>query len=87
MDSPTVVIDYNKMKSNFAEIASECIKSNIDLRPHFKAHKTPYISKLQQEWGAIGMTVAKVSEAEVLVDSGIKKYIDSVPFGKEGAVT
>lgn len=40
-------------------------------RPHVKVHKSPWLARKQIEAGAKGITCAKVSEAEVMVDGGI----------------
>ena len=40
-------------------------------RPHAKAFKCPAIAHLLRRAGAIGVTVAKVSEAEVMAAGGI----------------
>ncbi len=42
-----------------------------EIRPHIKVHKSPELSRLQVEAGAIGMSVATVWEAIVLVRSGL----------------
>ena len=43
----------------------------IAWRPHAKAFKCPAIAHLLRRAGAIGVTVAKVSEAEVMAAGGI----------------
>jgi len=45
------------------------------LRPHFKSHKSPMIAHKQINAGAKGITCAKLSEAEVLVNAGIKDIL------------
>jgi len=40
-------------------------------RPHVKVHKSAYLARKQIAAGAKGITCAKVSEAEVMVNSGI----------------
>lgn len=42
------------------------------LWPHTKTHKCPEIAKMQIEEGACGITVAKLGEAEVMIENGIK---------------
>src|SRR6266542_1874160 len=44
----------------------QCRAWGVELRPHVKTHKIPEIAQLQLDAGAIGITVAKVGEAEVL---------------------
>jgi D-serine deaminase-like pyridoxal phosphate-dependent protein len=43
-----------------------CRDWGVDLRPHVKTHKIPEIAQMQLDAGAIGITVAKIGEAEVL---------------------
>src|SRR5207237_1039737 len=43
----------------------------VRLRPHAKTHKVPEIARLQIAAGATGITVSKISEAEVFADAGI----------------
>ena len=40
------------------------------LRPHAKTHKSPHIARMQLAAGAVGLTCAKLGEAEVLVEQG-----------------
>ena len=47
-------------------------KYGFKLRPHTKTHKMPYLAKLQQAAGAVGIAVAKVGEAEVMAENGLK---------------
>src|SRR3989440_9455039 len=44
----------------------QCRAWGVDLRPHVKTHKIAEIAQMQLDAGAIGITVAKVGEAEVL---------------------
>ena len=44
-------------------------------RPHEKCHKTPAIALKEIEAGAIGVTCAKVSEAEVMAAGGVRDIL------------
>src|SRR6266566_4208669 len=44
----------------------QCRGWGVELRPHVKTHKIAEIAQMQLDAGAIGITVAKVGEAEVL---------------------
>jgi D-serine deaminase-like pyridoxal phosphate-dependent protein len=44
----------------------QCLGWKVALRPHMKTHKIPEIAQMQLDAGAIGITVAKLGEAEVL---------------------
>jgi D-serine deaminase-like pyridoxal phosphate-dependent protein len=45
-------------------------QNDVALRPHTKTHKSVQLATLQRDAGAKGLTVAKVGEAETLVDAG-----------------
>lgn len=44
----------------------------LGLRPHAKTHKSPVVAELQLARGAVGVCCAKLGEAEVFVDAGIR---------------
>ena len=52
-------------------MADICSAAGCRLRPHVKTHKIPELAKLQIQYGAAGITVAKLSEAEVMASYGI----------------
>jgi D-serine deaminase-like pyridoxal phosphate-dependent protein len=60
------VIDAVIARNNIRRLADYCAAHRIKLRPHTKTHKNRVVAKLQIEAGAIGLTVAKVGEAEQL---------------------
>ncbi len=71
LDTPALLVDLGKMEANIAAIAAACRAGGVAWRPHFKCHKTPEIARKQIAAGAIGVTCAKLGEAEVLADAGI----------------
>ena len=68
IETPALIIDYNVFKSNSKLMMDEINSSTAMLRPHFKSHKCTEIAKFQLENGAKGLTVAKLSELEALVE-------------------
>ncbi len=46
-------------------------EAGVRLRPHAKTHKSPVIARWQIDAGAVGITCAKVGEAEVFAGAGI----------------
>ena len=52
-------------------MAAHARREGVDLRPHFKTHKSVAIARRQLAAGAVGLTVAKLDEVEALVDAGI----------------
>jgi D-serine deaminase-like pyridoxal phosphate-dependent protein len=69
--TPFLYVDLDRMNSNIAAMAAAARELRVRLRPHAKTHKVPEIARLQIAAGAAGVTVAKVSEAEVFTDEGI----------------
>ncbi len=72
LDTPCLLVDLDILTANIARIQQASSAAGLDVRPHIKAHKTPQIAHLQVRAGAIGVTAAKVSEAEVFAAAGIE---------------
>jgi len=66
LDTPALYVDLDVLERNIARMQERCRGWGVALRPHVKTHKIPEITQLQLDAGAIGITVAKVGEAEVL---------------------
>lgn len=72
LETPCLIVDKNVFENN-SKIMMDAIKnSRAGLRPHFKSHKCTSVSKFQLENGAIGLTCAKLSEAEAIFNANIK---------------
>ncbi|HUE64986.1 MAG TPA: alanine racemase [Rhizomicrobium sp.] len=71
LDTPALLVDLDRMEANIAHIAAACRAHGIAWRPHFKGHKTIEIARKQIEAGAIGITCAKLGEAEILASARI----------------
>ena len=71
LDTPALLVDLDALEANIAKIAGTCRQYGVDWRPHSKAHKTPEIARMQIDAGAIGVTCAKLGEAEVMAEAGI----------------
>src|SRR5215831_19215668 len=67
IDTPALVVDLDVMERNLRNVAEYARQHKLRLRPHTKTHKSTRIGKRQLEAGAVGLTVAKVSEAEVML--------------------
>ncbi|HYW47287.1 MAG TPA: alanine racemase [Bryobacteraceae bacterium] len=67
LDTPALVVDLDIMEANLRRAADYARANGLRLRPHTKTHKSTRIGKRQLERGAAGLTVAKVSEAEVML--------------------
>ena len=66
LPTPALVIDLDILARNLDRMASYCREHQLKLRPHTKTHKTLEVARLQLERGAVGLTVAKTGEAEVM---------------------
>src|SRR5437660_3188638 len=67
IDTPALVVDLDIMERNLGRVAEYTREHGLRLRPHTKTHKSPRIGRRQLDSGAAGLTVAKVSEAEVML--------------------
>ena len=67
IDTPALVVDLDILERNLRRVADYAKDHDLRLRPHTKTHKSPRIGKRQLDSGAVGLTVAKVSEAEVML--------------------
>ncbi len=71
LDTPALCVDLAALESNLATVSSIVRDSGKGWRPHQKCPKTPAVAWKMLRAGAFGVTVAKVSEAEVLSAAGI----------------
>lgn len=69
--TPALVLDLPAARRNIDRMAGRIAELPAAIRPHIKVHKSPELSRLQVEAGAIGLSVATVWEAIVLVRSGL----------------
>ena len=68
---PAIVADLAMMEHNMRKYQSYADQGGCALRPHIKTHKIPRLARMQLDFGAKGITCAKLGEAEVMADSGI----------------
>ncbi|MGM0845033.1 MAG: D-TA family PLP-dependent enzyme [Bacillota bacterium] len=82
LDTPTLLLDYQKLIKNINEITSFAKENNLAYRPHIKTHKSVDIAKLQQQAGAVGITTATIPEAEAMAAGGIKDILIAHPISR-----
>lgn len=75
LDTPVLCVDLDKMEQNIETMQMRLGKTGMKSRPHAKTHKCPAIAKLQMASGSIGISTAKVSEAEVFAEQGIDRIM------------
>src|SRR6476661_1779539 len=83
LDTPSVIVDLDCLERNIAEMAELASAAGIALRPHIKTHKTPEIARMQLAAGAVGVTCAKIGEAEALADAGLTDFFIAYPLVTE----
>jgi len=79
LDTPALLIDLDVFERNLCRVAEYAKANDLRLRPHTKTHKVPAVGALQIKSGAIGLTVAKVGEAEVMLGSGTPDLLVAYP--------
>jgi D-serine deaminase-like pyridoxal phosphate-dependent protein len=80
VETPYVLIDLEKLQANIDAMAAFARRHGVKLRPHIKAHKLPQIARRQAAAGAEGITVAKLSEAEVFFAAGFADILVAYPL-------
>jgi D-serine deaminase-like pyridoxal phosphate-dependent protein len=83
--TPAVLIDKAKVVRNLDRMQAEANARGIRLRPHSKTHKSPVIAKWQLDRGAIGICCAKIGEAEVFADAGVRDIRLPYPINPSNA--
>jgi len=75
LDTPALIVDLDVIETNIARIAKLCRDNSVNGRPHVKGNKTVEIVRQELAAGAIGITCAKVGEAEVMAASGVRNIL------------
>ncbi len=80
LPTPCVIIDMRIVEKNIERMAKLARQHEVALRPHIKTHKLPGLAKKQVDSGAQGITVAKVSEAEIMAAHGLNDIFIAYPI-------
>jgi D-serine deaminase-like pyridoxal phosphate-dependent protein len=75
LDTPALLVDLDALEANIARIARTCRENGVGWRPHTKGQKTPEIARAEIAAGAIGVTCAKLGEAEIMAEAGISDIL------------
>src|SRR5437588_11839695 len=71
LDTPVLIVDLDRLDANIARWAAFAREAGVKLRPHGKTHKCVEIARRQIEAGAVGLTLAKIGEAEGMARAGV----------------
>jgi D-serine deaminase-like pyridoxal phosphate-dependent protein len=77
LDTPVLWVDVEVMERNIAHLSDVFRQAGVAWRPHTKGIKVPAIAHRLLDAGAIGVTCAKLSEAEVMAAAGIRDILIS----------
>tara|TARA_Y100001970_G_scaffold40621_1_gene50092 strand:+ start:2234 stop:3328 length:1095 start_codon:yes stop_codon:yes gene_type:complete len=75
IDTPSIIVDLNLVEENIKKMQDFANDNNVSMRPHSKTNKSPYWAKKQVNAGAIGICCAKLGEAEMMAEGGIKEIL------------
>lgn len=80
LETPCIVLNAETVDKNIKNMQAAVHACGCDLRPHIKTHKMSRFARAQAEAGCAGITCAKVSEAEVMAQGGIKDIFIAYPL-------
>ncbi len=75
LETPALWVDLDIMEENIKLMAARMKAAQVNWRPHTKGIKVPVIARLLLDAGAIGVTCAKISEAEFMASAGIRDIL------------
>lgn len=84
LETPTVLIDIDRVGANLDRFQAFCDTHRLAARPHIKTHKLPLLAQQQVARGAVGITCQKLGEAEVMAAAGLTDIF--LPYNLIGSV-
>lgn len=75
LDTPALLVDLDVMERNIQRMAATFREAGVQWRPHTKGQKIPAIAHREIAAGAIGVTCAKLGEAEIMAQAGIRDIL------------
>jgi D-serine deaminase-like pyridoxal phosphate-dependent protein len=86
LETPALLVDLPAMERNLATMSGFFRGRAAKLRPHFKNHRVLALADRQMAAGAIGLTCARLWQAEALVRHGIKEVLVANEIAGEGMI-
>src|SRR5438128_6828789 len=75
LDTPVLLADLSVVEANIVRLATYLRNAGVSWRPHTKGQKVPALAHKEIAAGAIGVTCAKLGEAEVMAAAGIRDIL------------
>jgi D-serine deaminase-like pyridoxal phosphate-dependent protein len=80
LETPSLIVDLDRLERNVQRVAEYNRRHGLLTTPHIKTHKSVNVARLQTEEGAVGLTCAKLSEAEVMIEGGHTDILVAYPI-------
>lgn len=75
LDTPALWVDLDILGANIQRLAHQFRQAGVAWRPHVKSLKIPALAHMALAAGAIGITCAKLGEAEIMAAAGIRDML------------
>ncbi len=75
LETPVPVVDLDVVEHNLRRWQNRCDQVGLDNRPHVKTHKMTALALFQLSLGAVGISVQKLGEAEVMARAGVSDIL------------
>lgn len=75
LDTPALLVDLAAYERNLQRMARTFREAGVNWRPHVKGQKVPALAHKALAAGAIGVTCAKLGEAEVMAAAGVRDIL------------
>ncbi len=72
LDTPTLILDQSRLRTNIARISTRAHELGVDLRPHMKTAKCVEVARLAIEGHSGAITVSTLKEAEYFAGHGFR---------------
>ncbi len=80
LDTPCLIVDLDSLERNIRRLSEYFRSHRVAWRPHAKSYKSSAIAQKVVAAGAIGVTCAKLGEAEVMADGGVRDLLIANPL-------
>ncbi|MGL5346688.1 MAG: alanine racemase [Peptostreptococcaceae bacterium] len=80
LSTPNFILNLDALENNLKVVQDLCNKNNKALWPMTKTHKSTKLAKMQIEYGAKGLLVGTIDEAEAFVNNGVKSITFPYPI-------
>lgn len=79
LDTPCLIVDLDVLDRNIEHLAAYFRRHGVAWRPHAKSYKCGVLARRVVDAGAIGVTCAKLAEAEVMARAGVRDLLITGP--------